>query len=71
MAPPDLIAFHARHKLQLLAHDPCRYLLAVYRYRRASKQLAPPTRPDKFGLVLDVAPEPQPHPEPALDGAAA
>jgi uncharacterized protein YbgA (DUF1722 family)/uncharacterized protein YbbK (DUF523 family) len=24
----DLIAFHARHKLQLLAHDPARYLLA-------------------------------------------
>jgi uncharacterized protein YbgA (DUF1722 family)/uncharacterized protein YbbK (DUF523 family) len=24
----DLIAFHARHKLQLLAHDPGRYLLA-------------------------------------------
>jgi uncharacterized protein YbgA (DUF1722 family)/uncharacterized protein YbbK (DUF523 family) len=26
--PRDLIAFHARHKLQLLAHDPARYLLA-------------------------------------------
>ncbi len=26
--PRDLIAFHARHKLQLLAHDPRRYLLA-------------------------------------------
>ena len=26
--PRDLIAFHARHKLQLLAHDPGRYLLA-------------------------------------------
>jgi len=26
--PRDLIAFHARHKLQLLAHDPGRYLQA-------------------------------------------
>lgn len=26
--PPDLIAFHARHKLQLLAHDPSRCLRA-------------------------------------------
>jgi uncharacterized protein YbgA (DUF1722 family)/uncharacterized protein YbbK (DUF523 family) len=26
--PRDLIAFHARHKLQLLAHDPGRHLLA-------------------------------------------
>ena len=23
--PRDLVAFHARHKLQLLAHDPGRY----------------------------------------------
>lgn len=26
--PRDLVAFHARHKLQLLAHDPARYRLA-------------------------------------------
>ena len=26
--PPDLIGFHARHKLQFLAHDPRRNLLA-------------------------------------------
>lgn len=26
--PQDLIAFHARHKLQLLAHDPARYRTA-------------------------------------------
>jgi uncharacterized protein YbgA (DUF1722 family)/uncharacterized protein YbbK (DUF523 family) len=26
--PGDLVAFHARHKLQLLAHDPVRYRLA-------------------------------------------
>lgn len=68
-----VMAFFASVALALQGQTigPGRYLLAVYRYRRASKQLAPPTRPDKFGLVLDVAPEPQPHPEPALDGAAA
>src|ERR1700757_4148270 len=27
-APRDLVAFHARHKLQLLAHDPVRYRAA-------------------------------------------
>ena len=27
-APRDLVAFHARHKLQLLAHDPARYRAA-------------------------------------------
>ncbi len=26
--PRDLVAFHARHKLQILAHDPARYRLA-------------------------------------------
>jgi uncharacterized protein YbgA (DUF1722 family)/uncharacterized protein YbbK (DUF523 family) len=26
--PRDLVAFHARHKLQLLAHDPARYCMA-------------------------------------------
>jgi hypothetical protein len=50
---------------------PGRYLLALYRYRRATKLLAPPTRPDKFGLVLDVAPRPETEPEPLLDGAVA
>ena len=50
---------------------PGRYLLALYRYRRATKQLAPPTRPDRLGLVLDVAPEPAVEPEPVLDGASA
>jgi hypothetical protein len=50
---------------------PARYLLALYRYRRAAKQLGPPTRSDKFGLVLDVAPGAQTEPEPVLDGAAA
>jgi hypothetical protein len=50
---------------------PARYLLALYRYRRAGKQLAPPTRPDRFGLVLDVAPGAEPERETVLDGAAA
>ena len=50
---------------------PGRYLLALYRYRRADKQLSPPARPDKFGLVLDVAPGPEAEPELVLDGAAA
>jgi hypothetical protein len=50
---------------------PGRYLLALYRHRRAAKQLAPPTRPDKFGLVLDAAPELEAKPEPVLDGAIA
>jgi hypothetical protein len=50
---------------------PGRYLLALYRYRRATKQLAPPSRPDKFGLVLDVAPGPETGYRPVLDEAAA
>ena len=50
---------------------PTRYMLALYRYRRAAKRLAPPTCPDKFGLVLDVAPGAEPEREPVLDGAAA
>jgi hypothetical protein len=47
---------------------PGRYLLALYRYRRAAKQLVPATRPDKLGLVLDVAPEPAAAAESILDG---
>jgi hypothetical protein len=35
---------------------PGRYLLALHRYRRATKQLAPPGEPDRHGLVLDAAP---------------
>ena len=50
---------------------PSRYLLALYRYRRATKQLAPPTGADKHGLVLDVAPDAEAEPEPVLDGALA
>jgi hypothetical protein len=50
---------------------PARYLLALYRYRRAAKHLAPPTQPDKFGLVLDIAPGADTEREAVLDGAAA
>lgn len=48
---------------------PGRYLLALYRYRRANKRLGPPTAPDRRGLVLDAAPDPEREPEPVLEGA--
>jgi hypothetical protein len=35
---------------------PGRYLLALYRYRRAAKRLEPPERADRYGLVLDTIP---------------
>jgi hypothetical protein len=35
---------------------PGRYLLALYRYRRAAKRLVAPERPDRLGLVLDAPP---------------
>lgn len=50
---------------------PGRYLLALYRYHRAHKRLGPPARPDRHGLVLDVAPDSEPELDPVLDGAAA
>jgi hypothetical protein len=67
------MAFFASVALALQGQTigPGRYLVALYRYRRAAKQLAPPTRPDKFGLVLDVAPSPQTESERGLEGAAA
>ncbi len=40
------------------AIGPGRYLIAVWRYRLAAKQLVCPQRPDKTGLVLEKAPEP-------------
>lgn len=68
-----VLAFFASVALALQGQTigPGRYLLAVYRYRRATKQLSTPTGPDKFGLVLDVAPGPAAGPEPMLDGAGA
>ena len=50
---------------------PARYLLALYRYRRAPKQLGLPSKPDRHGLVLDVAPSPETDSEPTVDGARA
>ena len=49
---------------------PARYLLALYRYRRAPKQLGSPSKPDRHGLVLDIAPSSGAESEPALDGAS-
>lgn len=43
--------------LQNQTIGPARYLLALYRYRRAPKQLMPPSGPDRYGLVLDGSPE--------------
>lgn len=48
---------------------PGRYLLARYRYRRATKQLLPPMQPDRHGLVLHTAPPADDEPEPILEGA--
>src|SRR5579875_3806797 len=49
---------------------PARYVLTLYRYRRAHKRLGPPTAPDRRGLVLDAAPDSEPDLRPVLDGAA-
>ena len=49
---------------------PARYVLALYRYRRARKRLGPPTVPDRRGLVFDAAPDTEPDVQPVLDGAA-
>jgi hypothetical protein len=50
---------------------PGRYLIALYRYRRAPKQLLPPTEPDRFGFVLDSLPEDVDEVEPMFAGAHA
>lgn len=65
-----VLAFLASVALALQGQTigPGRYLLALYRYRRAPKQLAPPTEPDKDGLVLDTLPPPEGVLSPALDG---
>jgi hypothetical protein len=39
------------------AIGPGRYLVVIWRYQRARKQLAVPERPDRLGLVLESAPE--------------
>lgn len=65
-----VLAFLASVALALQGQTigPGRYLLALYRYRRAPKQLAPPTEPDRHGLVLDTLPPPEGELAPALDG---
>lgn len=42
------------------AIGPGRYLVVIWRYQRARKQLAVPERPDRLGLVLESAPELRP-----------
>jgi hypothetical protein len=66
-----LLAFVASVALALQgqAIGPGRYLLALYQYRRQAKQLVPPSRPDKHGLVLDAAPDSDAQLEPAFEGA--
>ena len=68
-----VLAFCASLALALQGQTigPGRYLLALYRYRRAPKQLGPPGQPDRHGLVLDIAPSHEVESEPALDGARA
>jgi hypothetical protein len=44
------------HGLSGQALGPGRYLAALIRYRLAHKQLHPPSRPDKQGLVLESLP---------------
>jgi hypothetical protein len=39
------------------AIGPGRYLVVIWRYHRARKQLVVPDAPDKRGLVLDTAPD--------------
>jgi hypothetical protein len=50
---------------------PGRYMLALYRYRRAPKQLAPPSEPDRHGLVLNTVPALAGELAPTVDGARA
>jgi hypothetical protein len=54
-----LLAFAASITLALQGQTigPGRYLVALYRFRRQTKLLKPPTRPDKHGLVLDASPD--------------
>jgi hypothetical protein len=68
-----VLAFFASVALALQGQTigPARYLLALYRYRRTSKRLALPARPDKLGLVLDAAPSSKVQAEPAGDGVLA
>jgi hypothetical protein len=68
-----VLAFLASVALALQGQTigPGRYLLALYRYRQAPKQLAPPTEPDRDGLVLDAVPPPEGELKPVWDGIRA
>jgi hypothetical protein len=68
-----LLAFLASVALALQGETigPVRYLLALHRYRRLPKRLGPPTRPDKLGLVLDVAPSAGGEADSVVGGATA
>jgi hypothetical protein len=68
-----VLAFFASVAMALQGQTigPGRYLLALYRYRRAHKTLGPPSGPDRYGLVLDVAPDANPELEPVLEGGVA
>lgn len=47
------------------ALGPGRHLMAIARYKLSPKRLGPPAAPERGGLVLDVAPDPEPPAEPA------
>ncbi len=66
-----LLAFCASIALALQGQTigPGRYLLALYRFRRQPKQLAPPAKPDRHGLVLDATPDAELEPVPEEVGA--
>jgi hypothetical protein len=54
-----LLAFAASIALALQGQTigPGRYLVALCRFRRQTKLLEPPARPDRQGLVLDAPPD--------------
>jgi uncharacterized protein YbgA (DUF1722 family)/uncharacterized protein YbbK (DUF523 family) len=53
--PADLVAFHARHKLQLLAHDPVRYRSAGRLVAAAGSAASPPETAAAYGDLFLTA----------------
>jgi uncharacterized protein YbgA (DUF1722 family)/uncharacterized protein YbbK (DUF523 family) len=53
--PADLVAFHARHKLQLLAHDPVRYRSAGRLVAAAGGVASPPETAAAYGELFLTA----------------
>jgi uncharacterized protein YbgA (DUF1722 family)/uncharacterized protein YbbK (DUF523 family) len=53
--PADLVAFHARHKLQLLAHDPVRYRSAGRLVAAAGSAASPPETAAAYGELFLTA----------------